>query len=141
MNHKTRTDNPLAWMSLLITLHAVCAYGQTTKPGYKTQIAFPDDPYAYFTQEAEPRWIKFTIVVQPSDPNVYFQNGKEYLFHQPFATQYLRPFLGMTLDQFNAVSLFKENQQAVLGAVLFPPTSGSPPQPLFNEYGIQFVRQ
>ncbi|MBN1507024.1 MAG: hypothetical protein JW955_09265 [Sedimentisphaerales bacterium] len=141
MNHRTSTGNLLAWMSLSITLHALCAFGQTTQTGYKTCITFPDDPYAYYTQEGEPRWVKFTIVVQPSDPNVYFQNGKSYLFHHPFATKCLRPFLGMTLDQFNAISLFEENQQAVLGAVLFPPMSGSPPVPLFNEYGIQFVRQ
>ena len=63
------------------------------------------------------------------------------MFHYAFAVKYLEPFIGMSVQQFNAVTLFRDNQKAVLGTVIFPPTSGTPPQPQFNEYGIQFVRQ
>ena len=47
----------------------------------------------------------------------------------------------MTAQQFNAVTLYEKGQQAILGTVILPPAAVWPSQPLFREYGIQFVRQ
>ena len=131
------------WMlaTLLAAAHCPCLYGQATNSDYKFQITFPTDACAYFAQEGDPTWVKFTILLPPADPNVYFQFSKRYMFHYNFAIKCLEPFLGMTLQQFNAVTLSGENQQAVLGTVILPPTRGTPPMAKFNEYGIQFVRQ
>lgn len=144
MGGKARHPFLVTWAlaaCLLAVTHSPCTYGQATNSDYKNQIAFPTDACAYFAQEGDPTWIKFTILLPPAEPNVYFQYSKKYMFHYNFAVKCLTPFIGMTLAQFNAVTLASKNQQAVLGTVIFPPTSGSPPQPQFDEYGIQFVRQ
>ncbi|UCD49215.1 MAG: hypothetical protein JSW27_16990 [Phycisphaerales bacterium] len=86
--------------------------------------------------------MKFTILMEPYDPNVvYFQDSREYVFHFNFASEHLAPFVGMTVQQFNAATLFEENQQAILGTVILPPERGRFAASEFNEYGIQFVRQ
>ena len=87
------------------------------------------------------RWLKFTILLEPYDPNVvYFQNSRSYVYHYTFASEWLDPFQGMTTDQFNSVTLFEEGQQAILGTVIFPPLESAIGTQI-NEYGIQFVRQ
>ena len=63
------------------------------------------------------------------------------MFHYSFATEVLDPFRGMTAQQFNAISLFQQNQKAILGTVILPPAVVWPTEPQFREYGIQFVRQ
>ena len=119
------------------------AHDQTTgaSPYIKSQIAFPDDAFASYSRAGSVAWIKFTIFPEPNDPDLYFQDSKKYMFHYTFAVKHLGPFVGMTTQQFNEATLFKDNQQAVLGTVIFPPVSGSPARADFPEYGIQFVRQ
>ena len=64
---------------------------------------------------------------------VWFQDSSKYLLHYDWASRRLAPFKGMSRDQFDAATLFRTNQLAVLGAVLFPRN------PATHEYGIQFV--
>ena len=130
---------------LLVGIHAATARSQTITPSpyWKNQIVFPYDSFcARGISPDSIKWIKFTILLEPYDPNiVYFQNSRQYVFHYAFATEHLDPFIGMTTAQFNAVTLFSEGQQAILGTVILPPADGWPPEARFNEYGIQFVRQ
>lgn len=125
---------------LLAVALASCLHGQTN-PDYKNRITFPTDVCAYYANEGDSTWVKFTILPPAAEPNVYFQYSKKYAFHYNFAIKFLQPFIGMTLQQFNAATLYSENQQAVLGTVILPPTAGTPAVAQFNEYGIQFVRQ
>jgi hypothetical protein len=104
-------------------------------PAWKNQITFPDDPFASWTS---PAYIKFTLITKDGyDPNVvYFQDSTRYEYHYAFALEQLTPFIGMTIEQFDQVTLYKAGQQAVLGAVILPPWHDPP----FPEYGIQLVR-
>jgi hypothetical protein len=111
---------------------------------WKNGIEFPYDTFCNRGTSLDSlKWVKFAILLEPYDPNVvYFQNSTKYVYHYSFATALLDPFLGMTTQQFNAVSLYKENQQAVLGTVILPPPlDWSTKTPQFLECGIQFVRQ
>ena len=112
-------------------------------PYWKNQVAFPYDAFCdRGTSKESVKWIKFTILLEPYDANVvYFQDCRKYVFHYSFATEVLDPFRGMTAQQFNAVSLFEQNQKAILGTVILPPAVVWPTEPQFHEYGIQFVRQ
>ena len=113
---------------------------------WSPEVEFPADPL--FSRGApgvsdSDRWCKFSILLEPYDANiVHFQNSWQYVFHYDFAVQHLDPFNGMTLAQFNAVTLHAQGQQAIMGAVVLPPlTQFNPPATEFQEYGIQFVRQ
>lgn len=115
--------------------------GQTITPSanWKNTIAFEEDPFYSF---GTVRWIKFVILLEPYDPNlVYFLHSRRYAFHYDGAVAVLDPFAGMTTHAFNAVSLFKEGQQAILGTVIVPPENAVTREPEVAEYGIQFVRQ
>ncbi len=107
---------------------------------WRDYIVFPDDPLtSNVIFESEPRWVKFTIKLD--DPcTVYFQNSKLYPFHYQFATEWLEPFIGISVSEYYDVAIYDSNQLASLGAVIFPPMEGEPPVPEFAEYGIQFVR-
>jgi len=117
---------------------------QTVPPvsAWKHQISFPDEPFrAAGSSAAEPDWIKFTILLDPYDPNtVYFQDCRQYTFHYDFALDHLEPFADVTLPQYEQATLYGEDQRAVLGAVLMPPTGGLAVPFHSAEYGIQFVR-
>ena len=104
---------------------------RTATNDWKNQILFPEE--AFRSAETDPiRWVKFAIVL--SDPaRVVYQHSTNYPFHYDFARQRLPGFIGMSHDEFDAVSLRRTNQQVVLGAVLYPST------PVFLEYAIQFV--
>ena len=79
-------------------------------------------------------FVKFTI--QLDDPTrVYFQDSERYPFHYFFVREWLEAFADISLDEYNRVSLFRENQQLVLGAVIVPSN------PSIHEIGIQFVGQ
>jgi hypothetical protein len=82
--------------------------------------------------EDEIRWLKFAITANDSY-RVYFQDSGKYLFHYDFATARLPGFKGLTRAQFDDVSLRTNNQQVVLGTLLYEP--GEDPK----EVGIQFV--
>ncbi|WP_433931109.1 PEP/pyruvate-binding domain-containing protein [Sorangium cellulosum] len=107
----------------------------TPSKDWKNQISLSDDPFVSSASEDAPRWVKFTVLMH--DPTrVYYQDSNKYQFHGEFATARLDPFFGMTQAEYDQVSLHEEGQQAILGAVLFPPWSVSA-----AEYGIQLVRQ
>ena len=113
------------------------------RPIGRTRSRSPYDAFcARGTSKESVKWIKFTILREPYDANVvYFQDCRKYVFHYSFATEVLDPFRGMTAQQFNAISLFQQNQKAILGTVILPPAVVWPTEPQFREYGIQFVRQ
>jgi len=129
---------------LAAMLWPAIGWSQTITPSayWKHQVVFPDDSFcARGISRDSARWVKFTILLDPYDPNVvYFQDSRKYVFHYNFAVENLDPFVGMTSQQFNAVTLSAQNQQAVLGTVVLPPLDRDS-QPAFQEYGIQFVRQ
>jgi hypothetical protein len=133
---------------LLITgvVSVQCIRAETIPPSeyWKEQVVWPDDPFRNygFTIEDNASWVKFTILqIEGYDPNIiYFQDSREYVFHYDFAVDWLTPFFGMSTTEYDFLTLYEENQQAILGAVLFPPMRGVPAVPAFAEYGIQFVR-
>jgi hypothetical protein len=112
---------------------------KTSQDDGKNQIYFPDDSFANApdnSYEINPsaRWVKF-ILLLPQPTRVWFQESARYPFHYDYAVKRLAPFAGMSRAQFDAVTLYRSNQWAVLGAVLFPPQISVP------EFGIQFVGQ
>lgn len=108
----------------------------TPSEDWKNQISFPFEPFAAWPATfGAPGWVKFTVLMH--DPTkVYYQDSNKLPFHGEFATTRLDPFIGKSLDEFDRISLYEEGQEAILGAVLFPPSPESVP-----EYGIQLVRQ
>jgi len=133
----------LLWFLLVLAPAALSYAGEIPpSPYWKNEIVFPDEPFrASGTFASDPGWVKFTILLDPYDPNVvYFQDSKRYAFHYNFAVELLTPFIGMTPQQFDEATLYEEDQQAVLGAVIMPPNAGWPEPFPYPEYGIQFVR-
>ncbi len=105
----------------------------TPSPHWKLRISGHDDAFAGGDGQRG-KWVKFTVLMR--DPSrVYFQDSNEYPFHIEFATAHLDPFMGMTRAQFEAVSLHEAGQEAITGAVLFPPMNQ------VAELGIQLVRR
>jgi len=102
---------------------------------WKHQIVVSDEPFQSWTS---PAYVKFTILLREGyDPNlIYYQDSSRYEYHFEFALEYLEPFLGMSLEEFDEVTLHAAGQQAALGAVILPPW-GDPP---IQEYGIQLAR-
>ncbi len=124
-------------------MHSVVFGGDITpSPYWKNEISFPDEPFRVVGgSSSEPDWVKFTIILPPYDPNiVYHQDCQAYTFHYHFATEVLDPFIGMSTSEYDQITLYEEGQQAVLGAVIMPPSGAYPPLPAYPEYGIQFVR-
>ena len=131
---------------MALVIFSCPANGQSDSSSWDDTIVFPDDLFSSNSLSGEGlKWIKFTVLLDPCSPDnfgsIWFQDSQTYLFHYDFAVTHLEPFSGMTLQQFNAVTLSQANQEAVLGSVIWPPLTGYPPEPLFQEYGIQFVRQ
>jgi hypothetical protein len=133
----------LVFVFSFAAVSVVFGEGITPSPYWKNQISFPDEPFRVVGGSAsDPDWVKFTIVLPPYDANVvYYQDCRQYPFHYHFATELLDPFIGMSTSEYDRITLYEEGQQAVLGAVLMPPSGGWPPPPALPEYGIQFVRQ
>ncbi|MCK6551744.1 PEP/pyruvate-binding domain-containing protein [Myxococcota bacterium] len=108
----------------------------TPHESWKNTVAF-DDPFLsapVFGEGRDVRWIKFAVLMR--DPSkVYFQNSQTYPFHVEFATERLDPFVGLSREAFDQISLHEADQEVILGAVLFAPTVG------LMEYGVQLVRQ
>ncbi len=99
---------------------------------WKNQAWFPEEPFRSFSPGEAVRWVKFAILLD--EPwRVFYQDSTEFPFHYDFATQRLAPFLGLDRPGFDAVSLRRENQRVVLGALLYPPRT------TFVEYGVQFI--
>jgi hypothetical protein len=106
----------------------------TRKPtdDWKNQILYPTDPFRSTNSVQNVNWVKFAILLDDLT-RVYYQDSRKYLFHYDFATQRLPAFLGMDHAAFDAVSLWRTNQQVVLGTVLYSPMT------TLAEYGVQFV--
>ncbi|MCP4456195.1 MAG: hypothetical protein GY809_32455 [Planctomycetes bacterium] len=135
---------------MIVGLNAMLAGAGTLtvapSDAWGSEVEFPADPL--FSRgipgvSDSGRWVKFSILLDPYDANiVHFQNSWKYVFHYEFAVEHLDPFMGMAFAQFNAVTLFEQDQQAIMGAVILPPlVRFRPPETEFQEYGIQFVRQ
>lgn len=110
---------------------------RTAQDDWKNQAHFVGDPFlssepSYWDPEI--RWIKFLIPADEPD-RVYFQDSAKHVFHYDFAVARLPQFQGMTRATFDAVTLRAANQRAVLGALVFPPTTN------LVEVGIQFAGQ
>jgi hypothetical protein len=107
---------------------------RTAADDWKNHAVFPGDPLLSPEpgwDRFEPRWLKFTLVL--AEPGrVYFQDSTRYPFHYDFAVARLAPFQGLSRAAFDAITLRRTNQQAVLGAVLFAPGE-------LREIGLQFV--
>lgn len=113
----------------------LCEYG-------KTEIVFPDDPFEHreYLGMSNLGWVKFTLLTEPYDPNVvYFQDSGHFPFHYDFASECLGPFVGISPQEFDRITLYAEDQQMILGAVVTPPSGFGVSAPI-QEYGIQFVR-
>lgn len=107
---------------------------RTADDDWKNHAQFPADPLLSPEpgwDRFEPRWLKFILL--PAEPGrVYFQDSTKYPFHYDFAVARLAAFRGMSRAEFDAVTLRRQGQQAVLGAVLFAPGE-------LGEIGIQLV--
>ncbi|MCP4847157.1 MAG: hypothetical protein GY899_04325 [Verrucomicrobiaceae bacterium] len=76
------------------------------------------------------KWVKFVMIIDDCT-RVYFQDSSKYLFHYNFASDLLAPFVDMSSSEFDSVTLSREGQQAILGAVLVAPYT--------NEFAVQVV--
>src|SRR5262245_53629562 len=128
---------PTALLLLVAISPRVPAAGEvcsvTPHASWKSSLSFPDDPFLV-DPWPNPRWVKFTVL--RCDPGrVYFQDGREFKFHYDFATKHLDPLRGLTPAEFDARTLYRSGQQAVLGAVIFPPSVVSNP----NAFGVQLA--
>ena len=108
---------------------------RTNADDWKNQVRYADDPFLSaptWSSIPEPRWIKFAIVTSETN-KVYFQDSAQYPFHYEFAVKRLPGFTNLSRAQFDQLSLHPANQEAVLGALLFPPSES------FRELGVQLV--
>lgn len=100
---------------------------------WATSVFLPDDGilrnrlFNRFSDYAS--YVKFTILLDDLS-QVYFQDSNLYDFHYEFAVDELDQFQGMDREAYNGVTLQREGQVAVVGAVLID---------LYRkEIGIQF---
>lgn len=117
--------------SLTRRYYRVQASARTATDDWKNQILFPEEAFRS-PFDGGVMWVKF-IILTNEPGRVYYQDSSRFPFHYDFATQRLAPFNGMSRAAFDAVTLRRQNQQAVLGTVLFPPRAN------FVEFGVQFV--
>ena len=113
------TESPLP--SNLLAAAVPSALVPADPPDGKTSISYLDEPFANYSAGFNGvRYVKCHILT--SDPaTVYFQDSVKYLYHYDFATARLEPFLNMTREQFDAVSLHLAGQQVVMATVLMSP--------------------
>jgi hypothetical protein len=144
---------PSAWTPIALTHDGLDRYPDLTSarwphrfyrinrsprpPGHdwKNQVQFPDDAFlSAETEGGRMRWVKFSILL--NDPTrVLYQHSRLFPFHYDFLTRRVDAFRGLDRAAFDRISLFREGQQVVLGAVLYPPDWKA------REYGIQLVGQ
>jgi len=108
-------------------------------PSWKARVTFPDDPLladATSYDPPSPRWVKFTVLT--GDPTrVFFQDSKALTFHYDFGSLHLPPLVGLDHAAFDAATLVNPDRKAILGAVLFAPSTFA--GPVENEVGIQLA--
>lgn len=121
-----------------VVLCVVCclatARSTVSAEDFRHQLSFPDDDLKSWTS---PAFVKFTLMIDPgSDPNVvFFQNSSKYAYHYDFAVTHLSAFSRKSQAQMDAMTLYAEGQQAVLGTVILPP-----PYQGIQEVGLQLSR-
>jgi hypothetical protein len=107
---------------------------------WKNQLVLPDDVFCAVNRNNQDiGWVKFAIVLSEPD-RVYFQDCNKYRYHYDFAAKELDRFKGMNHQAFDAVSLYRTNQEVVLGTILFPIRPYANTSRLFvHECAVQFV--
>ncbi|MFO1502060.1 MAG: hypothetical protein U1G07_27420, partial [Verrucomicrobiota bacterium] len=113
----------------------LAATNRTGADDWKNQIHFPDDAFLSSGEGvfgADFRWIKFAIPLD-EPARVYYQDSRKYEFHYDFAKARLERFKNLTPEQFDRIASRTNEQEVLLGTVLFPPF------PSQGEFGIQFV--
>jgi hypothetical protein len=129
------------FVAAYLSLISQILLAESTNP-WKHEIVFPDEPFEqrHHSGTTNMGWIKFTI---PKEANalehVTYQDSCTYELHYEFVTAHLDPFTGISPEEFQRVSLYEQDQQLILGAVVTPP-NGYPSTPIIQEVGIQFVR-
>jgi len=111
-------------------------------PPWKHTVTFPNDPLErrVFISGTNMGWIKFTLDgVRETGSPLFFQDSRTYDLHYDFASRHLDPYVGISPEEFNRISLYAEDQHLALGAVITPPQGYPLNQPI-PEYGIQLVR-
>ena len=79
-----------------------------------------------------PAFAKFTVEID--DPGrVYFQDSDRYPFHFQFARARLPGYQNISLQEYERISLFREDHELLLGTVILPP------DPSVTELAIQFT--
>ncbi len=134
-------EHPLPFIDLrpgaAAQFYRVKAAERTAANDWKNQIFHPEDLFVTELtrfDQPEVRWVKFTLPA--NEPHkVYFQDSRKTKFHYDFAVARLAQFKGMRPEEFDAATLRREGQQAVLGALLYPPAPNN------TEIGVQFVGQ
>jgi hypothetical protein len=106
---------------------------------WRDHLRLPEDSFlVHGISQNEASWVKFTVVPQADgSQKVYFQDGHAYPFHHQGVVANLDIFAGMTAEQFDRATLYREGRKAVLGAVICPSIWWAVTQPA--EYGIQLV--
>ncbi len=111
----------------------------TPSDAWKTRVS-STDPFVHpgalgsFGLAETARWVKFVVLVR--DPSrVVFQDSNRYPFHYELINEHLDPFRGRSRQDVERVSLHEQDQELILGAVLFPPREG------LAELGIQLERE
>ncbi|MEN6334220.1 MAG: PEP/pyruvate-binding domain-containing protein [Phycisphaerales bacterium] len=106
---------------------------------WRDYLRLPEDSFlVHGTAQNEASWVKFIVVPQADgSQKVHFQDGHAYPFHYQGAVANLDIFAGMTSEQFDRATLYREGRKAVLGAVICPSVWWAATQPA--EYGIQLV--
>lgn len=116
----------------LLKFYRIRSAARSAADDWKNQIQAPGDAFSTSSDASRVQWVKFLILTD--DPTrVYFQDGNQRVLHYDFAKARFPRFAGMSRSAFDAVSLRLQQQQVVLGAVLFPP------DPKVQEWGIQFA--
>ncbi len=106
----------------------------TASPLLKNKITAEPFAEPFMALGSQAGFVKFIVLMR--DPSkVYFQDTNALPFHSDAAIEHIDPFVGMTRSQFDSLSLFEKDQEAILGAVLFPSDSS------IGEYAIQLIRQ
>ena len=98
---------------------------------WKDQVTLDEDPFWVSfkatdqdpflgppTDEKETAWIKFSILMEDLS-RVYFQNGKALPFHYDFGTRYLPRLKDLSYLEFDAGTLYRSGQKAILGSVFY----------------------
>ena len=108
---------------------------RTDLDDWRHQAWYVEDPFrsadpAWWRMES--RWLKFLILLD--DPHrVVFQDSQRYPFHYDFAVARVPQFKQVTREEFDRLTLHLDGQEAVLGALIFPPA------PALVELAIQFA--